>query len=74
MNELAEFLQNYGGWGVSVFFAVMWMRDRKQFGTLLEDRHKEFVGVIREDAAVMTTLDESIKRCESVLNRVEGKL
>ena len=72
---LAEFLQMYGGWGIAVILGVAliyFYKDFKKTVTakdaliqqLNETHHGEMVAVVRECTGVLTTVNESLERCE----------
>jgi len=73
--RLAEFLQMYGGWGLSSIFAfvVIYLyldfrkvvRDKDELiYKLNEQHHKEIVDVVKECVGVLTSVNESLERCE----------
>ena len=75
MEQAAKFLQMYGGWGVAVMIGAALIYFYKDFKTTItakdaliqkmnETHHGEMVAVVRECTGVLTTVNDSLDRCE----------
>jgi hypothetical protein len=75
MQEVAEFLQMYGGWGVSIILGAGLIRFYWDFKSTIQekdaliqklnkDHHEEMIAVVRECTGVLTTVNDSLDRCE----------
>jgi len=75
LKEAMELLQMYGGWACTVFLGLALMYFYKDFKTTVngkdaliqsmnKDHHDEMIQVVRECTGVLTTVNESLERCE----------
>lgn len=73
--QVAQFLQTYGGWGISVILAFTIVklylhlcRAIREKDTLIQElnttHHAEMVAVVRECTGVLTAVREALQRCE----------
>jgi len=73
--ELAEFFQAYGGWGVAAICIIAVIYQYRDFKKVVNNKdaliqqmntehHKEIVAVAKECTGVLTTVNESMERCE----------
>jgi len=78
-----EIMQQYGGWATTVFVAYALVRfymDYKKTvnakDTLIEkmnkEHHAEMIAVVSECTGVLTTVNESMDRCEKRQEKING--
>ena len=68
--EIADFLQTYGGWGVSVIFFGMIFYLYRSMNQLLEKRNDKFIEVLRESTALLQQNCDLSERVETILRNV----
>ena len=71
MTEVAEFLQTFGGWGVSVILLGMLIYLYRSTNNLLEKRNEQFIEALRETTKALSDNSDDSRRIEAVLMRVE---
>lgn len=71
MTEVAQFLQTFGGWGVSVMLLGMLIYLYRATNSLLEKRNEQFIEALRETTKALSDNSDDSKRIEAVLMRVE---
>ena len=69
--KAAEFLQTFGGWGVSVVLLVGIIYLYRTMNTLLERRNQQIIDVLRETTAMLQQNVDFLQRAERLLERVE---
>jgi len=74
MTEVAQFLQTFGGWGVSVVLLGLLIYLYRSTNRLLEKRNEQFIETLRETTNALSTSSDDSKRIEAVLARVERLL
>ena len=74
IKELAEFLQAFGGWGVSavLLFGIIYLY--RSTNKLLEKRNEQFIGALKETTAALQQNNDESRRVEAALVRVERAL
>lgn len=64
LNAIAEFLQTNGGWGVaSIAIYALWQKD-KQFGVKMDERHEEFLALLRETSDMLSSVRHVLAGCK----------
>lgn len=66
---LGELIKQWGAFGVILASVAIylvkkelaWQVKEKAFQEMLENRHKEFVGVIKDDTVIITQLNQELK-------------
>ena len=65
INSIAAFLQINGGWGIAAICMVALWRKDKQFGDKLDERHEEFLALLRETSDMLGSIREVLVRCHN---------
>lgn len=79
METTAEFLQAYGGWGVAVILGIAMVKFYGDFKSTIKEKDaliqkmnethtSEMIAVVRECTGVLTTVNDSLARCEKRQN------
>jgi hypothetical protein len=71
MTEVAQFLQTFGGWGVSVILLAGIIYLYRSTNLLLEKRHEKFIEALKETTQALQASNDESRRVEEVLGRVE---
>jgi uncharacterized membrane protein YgaE (UPF0421/DUF939 family) len=74
MSKTAEFLQTFGGWGVSVIVLMCLFYLYRDTSKLLEKRNEQFIDVLRETTAMLQQNTDNSYRVQKLLERVERYL
>jgi len=74
MTKMAEFLQTFGGWGLSIILIAAIMYLYRSMNSLLEQRNQQFIDALRETTAVLQQSHDESRRVEALLQRVERLL
>jgi len=72
--EVAQFLQTFGGWGVSVIVLAGIIYLYRSMNKLLEKRNEQFIEALKETTATLQQNNDESRRVEMVLTRVERVL
>jgi hypothetical protein len=71
IKEVAEFLQVFGGWGVSAILLAGIVYLYRSTNKLLERRNEQFIEALKETTAALQQNNDESRRVESALTRVE---
>jgi hypothetical protein len=71
IEALAQFLQNFGGWGVCVVLILAIIYLYKSMSTLLEKRNDQFREVLKETSVFLQQNAQQNERVEGLLRRIE---
>ena len=74
MTQMAEFLQTFGGWGMSVVLLAAIIYLYRSMNSLLEKRNQQFIDALRETTAALQQHSDDSRRVEALLQRVERLL
>lgn len=74
MREVAEFLQTFGGWGVSVVLLGLLIYLYRSTNNLLEKRNTQFIEALKETTEALNQSNNQSTRVEAVMTRVERNL
>ena len=74
LNGFGKFLQDFGGWGVSVilFLGIVYLY--RTMNAILERRNEQFIEVLRETTAALQQNSDTSQRVDKTLERVERLL
>ena len=67
LNSVAEFLQHYGGWAVSIFLVIAIVYLYRSMNGLLERRNAQLVGLLAECKAVVAENKIFMDRVEDTI-------
>ena len=69
--EVANFLQTFGGWGVSSILLAGIIYLYRSTNKLLEKRNEQFIEALKETTAAIQQNNDESRRVEAALTRVE---
>jgi uncharacterized protein YpuA (DUF1002 family) len=71
MKEFAEFLQTFGGWGVSVVLLAGIIYLYRSTNKLLEKRNEQFIAALTETTKTLQQSNDESRRNEEVMRDVK---
>ena len=71
MDQMAIFLQKFGGWGMCVVLLVGIIYLYRSTNKLLERRNEQFIEVLKETTAMLQQNSSEARRVESLMGRLE---
>lgn len=74
ITTFAEFLQTYGGWGISVVLIAGIIYQYRVTHNLIEDRTQQLIDMLKETSAMLQQSADESRHVQQVLERVERLL
>lgn len=74
LEDIALFLQKFGGWGVATILFVAIVYLYRSMNKTLDKRNEQFIEALKETTAALQQNSDESRRVEQVLQRVERHL